>query len=169
MTRTGFYPGSFDPVTFGHLDIARRAVKLVDRLVVAVGTHHNKHALFSAEERLAMVVDALRPLADETGAGFDVTTFDTLTVTAAREAGASVIIRGLRDAGDFDYEMQMAGMNGAMAPGVQTVFLPASPAARPITATLVRQIAGMGGDITPFVPAPVVARIKAKFAGKTGA
>ena len=89
MTRTGFYPGSFDPVTFGHLDIARRAVKLVDRLVVAVGTHHNKHALFSAEERLAMVVDALRPVADETGAEFDVTTFDTLTVAAARQVGAT--------------------------------------------------------------------------------
>ena len=160
MTRTGFYPGSFDPVTFGHIDIARRAVKLVDRLVVAVGTHHDKHAVFSAEERLAMVVDALRPVADETGAGFDVTTFDTLTVNAAREAGASVIIRGLRDAGDFDYEMQMAGMNGTMAPTVQTVFLPASPAVRPITATLVRQIAKMGGDVSAFVPASVVTRLK---------
>src|SRR5262249_61991664 len=101
MTRTGFYPGSFDPVTFGHLDIARRAVKLVDRLVVAVGTHHNKHALFSAEERLAMVVDALRPVVDETDAGLDGTTFDPLTVTAARQAAASVIIPGLPDAAEF--------------------------------------------------------------------
>jgi len=168
MIRIGFYPGSFDPVTNGHIDIARRATKLVDRLVVGVGTHHDKRALFTADERVSLVVDALRHVADETGAQFDVTTFDTLTVTAAHEVGARVIIRGLRDAGDFDYEMQMAGMNGAMAPGVQTVFLPASPAARPITATLVRQIAGMGGDITPFVPAPVVARVKAKFAGKTG-
>ena len=151
MTRTGFYPGSFDPVTFGHLDIARRAVKLVDRLVVAVGTHHNKHALFSAEERLAMVVDALRPLADETGAGFDVTTFDTLTVTAAREAG------------DFDYEMQMAGMNAAMVPDVETVFLASSPETRYIAASFVRQIAAMGGDVTAFVPAQVAVALKRKF------
>ena len=85
MTRIGFYPGSFDPVTNGHIDIARRATKLVDRLVVAVGTHHDKRALFTADERVSLVVDALRPVADETGAEFDVTTFDTLTVTAARE------------------------------------------------------------------------------------
>ena len=95
--------------------------------------------------------------------------FDGLVVSLAKREGATILIRGLRDGTDFDYEMQMAGMNGAMAPGVQTVFLPASPAARPITATLVRQIAGMGGDITPFVPAPVVGRVKAKFAGKSGA
>lgn len=166
MTRTGFYPGSFDPVTFGHLDIARRAVKLVDRLVVAVGTHHDKHALFTAEERLAMVVDALRPIADETGAGFDVTTFDTLTVNAAKEAGASVIIRGLRDAGDFDYEMQMAGMNGTMAPDIDTVFLPASPGVRHVTATLVRQIAMMGGNVKAFVSPAVRKRLAAKAAAK---
>ena len=164
MPRIAFYLGSFDPVTFGHIDIARRATKLVDRLVVAIGTHHDKQALFGAEERLGLVADALGPVADETGAAFDVTTFDTLTVSAAHDAGASVIIRGLRDAGDFDYEMQMAGMNAAMAPEIATVFLPAAPAVRPITATLVRQIAAMGGDVSPFVPPAVAARLKKKFA-----
>src|SRR3954452_2494032 len=122
MTRIGLYPGSFDPVTFGHIDIARRAVKLVDRLIVAVGTHHERQALFSANEREAMVVGALRPVADETGCELDVTVYDSLTVDAARSLGASVIIRGLRDAGDFDCEMQMAGMNAALVPEVETVF-----------------------------------------------
>ncbi|MGB6767007.1 MAG: pantetheine-phosphate adenylyltransferase [Methyloceanibacter sp.] len=163
MIRIGFYPGSFDPVTFGHIDIARRATKLVDSLVVAVGTHHDKKALFNAEERVRLVVDALRPVADETSAEFDVTTFDTLTVGAAREVGASVIIRGLRDAGDFDYEMQMAGMNASMGPDVETVFLASSPETRYIAASFVRQIAAMGGDVTAFVPAQVAAALKRKF------
>ena len=163
MTRIGFYPGSFDPVTFGHIDIARRATKLVDRLVVAIGTHHDKQALFSADERVGLVADALRPVADETSATFDVTTFDTLTVSAARDAGASVIIRGLRDAGDFDYEMQMAGMNANMVPEVETVFLASSPETRYIAASFVRQIAAMGGDVTAFVPAKVAAALKRKF------
>jgi pantetheine-phosphate adenylyltransferase len=162
MTRIGFYPGSFDPVTLGHIDIARRAAKLVDRLVVAVGTHHDKHALFSADERVSMVVDALRPVADEAGIEFDVTTYDNLTVEAAKEAGASVIIRGLRDAGDFDYEMQMAGMNAAMKPEVETVFLASSPETRYIAASFVRQIAAMGGDVSTFVPAQVAAALKRK-------
>jgi pantetheine-phosphate adenylyltransferase len=163
MTRTGFYPGSFDPVTFGHIDIARRATKLVDRLVVAIGTHPDKQALFTGEERVAMVADALRPVADETGAELDVTTFDTLTVNAARELGANIIIRGLRDAGDFDYEMQMSGMNAAMVPDVETVFLASSPETRYIAASFVRQIAAMDGDVTAFVPASVAAALKRKF------
>jgi pantetheine-phosphate adenylyltransferase len=163
MTRIGFYPGSFDPVTLGHIDIARRSTRLVDRLVVAVGTHHDKKALFTADERVAIVVDALRPLADETGAQFDVTTFDSLIVIAARDAGATVIIRGLRDAGDFDYEMQMAGMNASMVPDVETVFLASSPQTRYIAASFVRQIASMGGDVTAFVPAHVAVALKRKF------
>lgn len=163
MTRIGFYPGSFDPVTNGHVDIARRATKLVDRLVVGVGTHHGKRPLFTADERVSLVVDALRPVADETGAEFDVTTFDTLTVTAAREVGAGIIIRGLRDAGDFDYEMQMAGMNAAMVPDVQTVFLASSPETRCVAASLVRQIAAMGGDVSAFVPAKVAEALKRKY------
>jgi pantetheine-phosphate adenylyltransferase len=149
-------------VTLGHIDIARRATRLVDRVVVAVGIHHDKTALFTANERVAMVVDSIRPLADETGAQFDVTTFDTLTVSAARDAGAAVIIRGLRDADDFDYEMQMAGMNATMVPDVETVFLASSPQTRHIAASFVRQIAAMGGDVTAFVPGHVAAALKRK-------
>ena len=100
------------------------------------------------------------------GLGLDVATYDSLTVDSAKRAYATVIIRGLRDAGDFDYEMQMAGMNGQMAPDLPTVFLPASPAVRPITATLVRQIAAMDGDVSAFVPSGVVARLKARFASR---
>lgn len=163
MTRIGLYPGSFDPVTFGHIDIVRRAVKLVDRLVIAIGAHHDKQALFSADERLSMAADALRPVADETGLAIDVTTYDQLTVDAARERGAVVIIRGLRDAADFDYEMQMAGMNAALVPDVETVFLASSPETRYIAASFVRQIAAMGGDVTAFVPASVASALKRKL------
>ncbi len=163
MTRIGLYPGSFDPVTFGHVDIVRRAATLVDRLVIAVGTHHDKQVLFSAEERLALVADAVRPVANELGCVLDLTTYDTLTVDAAREFGAGLIIRGLRDAGDFDYEMQMAGMNAALVPEVETVFLASSPETRYIAASFVRQVAAMGGDVTAFVPAPVAAALKRKF------
>jgi pantetheine-phosphate adenylyltransferase len=163
MTRIGLYPGSFDPVTYGHIDIAKRALALVDCLVIAVGTHHDKQSLFSPDERVAMVVDALRPVADEAGAEIDVTVYDTLTVTAAIEFGADVIIRGLRDAGDFDYEMQMAGMNASMVPSVETVFLASSPETRYIAASFVRQIAAMGGDVSAFVPPPVAAALRRKF------
>ena len=110
-----------------------------------------------------MLEETCGPLAKEQGCALEFATFDGLVVTAAQKVGATVLIRGLRDGNDFDYEMQMAGMNGAMAKGVQTVFLPASPAVRPITATLVRQIAGMGGDVSAFVPKEVVARLKKKF------
>ena len=164
MRRIALYPGSFDPVTNGHLDVARGAVGLVDQLVVAVGVHASKAPLFSVEERRAMVQEACGPLAKAAGCELTFTTFSGLVVDAARAAGANCIIRGIRDGTDLDYEMQMAGMNGAMAPEVQTVFLPASPAARPITATLVRQIAGMGGDISAFVPPAVAARLAARFA-----
>jgi pantetheine-phosphate adenylyltransferase len=166
MPRTALYAGSFDPVTNGHLDVVRQAVRLADRLVLAIGIHPGKTPLFSAEDRLAMLEETCRPLAKEGGCELAVATFSDLVVSAAERAGATILIRGLRDGSDFDYEMQMAGMNGAMAPAVQTVFLPASPAVRPITATLVRQIAGMGGDVSAFVPAPVLARLKKKFAGK---
>jgi pantetheine-phosphate adenylyltransferase len=162
MMRIGLYPGSFDPVTYGHIDIAKRALALVDRLVIA-GTHHDKRLLFSPDERVAMVIDALRPLADEAGAEIDVTVYDTLTVTAAIEFGADVIIRGLRDAGDFDYEMQMAGMNASMVPSIETVFLASSPETRYIAASFVRQIAAMGGDVSAFVPPSVVAALRRKF------
>ena len=164
MLRIAFYAGSFDPVTNGHLDVVRHATRLADKLVIAIGLHPGKAPLFSAEERLAMLEETCAPLAREAKCELACVTFSGLVVDAARQAGASVLIRGLRDGTDFDYEMQMAGMNEAMAPEIQSVFLPASPMVRPIAATLVRQIAGMGGDVSAFVPASVVARLKKKFA-----
>src|SRR6476661_8269029 len=166
MPRIALYAGSFDPVTNGHLDVVRQAVRLADRLVLAIGVHPGKTPLFPFEERLAMLTETCGPVAKAANVELVCVTFDDLVVELAKREGASLLIRGLRDSTDFDYEMQMAGMNGAMAPAVQTVFLPASPAVRPITATLVRQIARMGGDITAFVPASVAAKLKSKFAAK---
>jgi pantetheine-phosphate adenylyltransferase len=168
MPRTALFPGSFDPPTNGHLDIVRQAVRLADRLVLAIGTHPGKVPLFGVDERIAMLNEACAPLARSAGCELRCITFADLVVTAAQREGAAILIRGLRSGTDFDYEMQMAGMNGTMAPDVQTVFLPASATVRPITATLVRQIAGMGGDVSPFVPLAVAARLKTKFAGKSG-
>ena len=164
MLRIALYAGSFDPVTNGHIDVVRHAVRLADRLVLAVGVHPGKVPLFSAEERLAMLQETCMPLAKEAQCELDCITFDNLVTVAAQKAGAELLIRGLRDGTDLDYEMQMAGMNETLAPGMQTVFLPASPITRPITATLVRQIAAMGGDIAAFVPSAVAARLKTKFA-----
>lgn len=169
MPRTALYAGSFDPVTNGHLDVVRNAVRLADRLVIAIGVHPGKAPLFSAEERLAMLEETCGPLAKAAKCELVCVTFTGLVVNTAVKEGATILIRGLRDGTDFNYEMQMAGMNETMAPSVQTVFLPASPLVRPITATLVRQIAGMGGDVSAFVPKPVAARLKQKFARPAGA
>jgi pantetheine-phosphate adenylyltransferase len=163
MQRIALYAGSFDPVTNGHLDVVRQAAQMADRLVLAIGLHPGKTPLFSPEERRTMIEETCKPLLREQGCEFDCVTFDDLVVTAAKRAGATLLVRGLRDGTDFDYEMQMAGMNGSMMPSVQTVFLPASPGVRPITATLVRQIAAMGGEVSHFVPASVAARLKKKF------
>jgi pantetheine-phosphate adenylyltransferase len=165
MTRVAFYPGTFDPVTNGHVDILAGALELADRVVVAIGVNPGKSPMFSLVDRKAMIgamVDAIgKPAAGK------VTTVDFtgLAVSAAKSAGATLLIRGLRDANDFEYEMQMAGMNAAMAPDLHTVFLPASPASRHITATLVRQIAAGGGDVRPFVP-PAVAAIMTSRGGR---
>ena len=167
MPRIALYAGSFDPVTNGHVDVVRQALRLADRLVLAIGVHPGKAPLFSSEERLKMLDETFAAMAREAGASITCTTFSDLVIQCARREKASMLIRGLRDGTDLDYEMQMAGMNGAMAPEVQTVFLPASPMVRPITATLVRQIAGMGGDVSAFVPARVAARLQKKFASKS--
>jgi pantetheine-phosphate adenylyltransferase len=164
VARVGFYPGSFDPVTNGHIDIIGRAARLVDRLVIAVGEHHGKKPLFVGGDRVAFLEQHVKPIAADAGIDIFVKTFDNLTVDAAREAGAGVIIRGLRDSGDFDYEMQMAGMNEAMAPDIETVFLAAAPEVRHVAGTFVRQIAAMGGDVTPFVPKAVAEQLAKKFA-----
>jgi pantetheine-phosphate adenylyltransferase len=163
MPRTAFYAGSFDPITNGHVDVLKGACRLADKIVIAIGTHPGKQPLFSVEDRLAMLKEVCEPVAGKEKVALETTTFGDLVVDAAKRAGATLLIRGLRDGGDLDYEMQMAGMNGTMAPGIQTVFLPATPATRPITATLVRQIAAMGGDVSAFVPASVAARLKKKF------
>jgi pantetheine-phosphate adenylyltransferase len=164
MPRIALYPGSFDPVTNGHLDVVRHAVILCDRLIVAIGVNSSKKPLFSTEERLDIARSVFEPIATKAGCALDCTTYDNLTVAAAQKHGAAIMIRGLRDGTDLDFEMQIAGMNETMAPDVHTVFIPASAAVRPITATLVRQIAGMGGDVSAFVPKLVAARLKAKFA-----
>ena len=167
MQPIALYPGSFDPGTNGHVDVVHHAARLAGRLVIAIGVHPGKAPLFSADDRVAMLEETCGVMVREAGCEFACITFDDLAVSTARRVGATIIIRGLRDGSDLDYEMQMAGMNAAMAPDVQTVFLPASPLVRPITATLVRQIAGMGGDVSAFVPAAVVGRLKAKFSMKT--
>ena len=162
MSLIGFYSGSFDPVTHGHTDVIARALTIVDELVIGVGVHDGKVPMFTADERIAMIRGEVDDLAEKHGAEIRVVTFSNLAVEAAREQGATVIVRGLRDGTDFDYEMQMAGMNSEMAPQIQTVFLSASPAVRHIAANLVRQIARMGGDVSYFVSENVAQRLKEK-------
>jgi len=158
----GFYPGSFDPLTNGHLDVIERACKLVDTLVVGVGVSATKkNPLFTHEARFAILEQALPPVGLRTNTVFKIVDFSGLMVNAAREHGAKLIIRGLRDTTDYNYEMQMVGMNAQMAPDLQAVFLPSSPPVRHISATLVRQIAEMGGDISAFVPPIVFKALKA--------
>src|SRR3981081_2162597 len=166
MPRIALYPGSFDPVTNGHLDVVRHAVVLCDRMLGAVGVNSSKKPLFSTQERLDMVRAVFAPVAAQAGCAFDCTTYDNLTVAAAQKHGATIMIRGLRDGTDLDFEMQIAGMNETMAPEVHTVFVPASAPVRPLPPTLVRQIAGMSGDVSPFVPPLVASQLKTKFAGK---
>jgi pantetheine-phosphate adenylyltransferase len=166
MQPTALYAGTFDPITNGHIEVVCQAAKLAGRLVIAIGVHAGKMPLFAPDERLAMIEETCGASVREAGCGFACITFDDLAVATARRVGATLMIRGLRDGTDLDYEMHLAGMNAAMAPDVQTVFLPASPMVRPITATLVRQIASMGGDVSAFVPPSIAQRLKKKFATK---
>ena len=152
MTRSGFYPGSFDPVTYGHMDVIARAARFLDRLVLGVGVHHGKAPFLPTDVRLDLLNKVVEPVRTATGCEISISTFDGLAVDAARTAGAQVMVRGLRDASDFDYEVQMGQMNASLAPDIETVFLAASPATRMIASSLVKQIARMGGDISPFVP-----------------
>ena len=163
--RIAIYAGSFDPLTNGHLDVLKAALAVADTIYAAIGIQPSKAPLFSFDERVELIDDAMAAELGEDGKRIKVVAFDGLVINAARKHGASIMIRGLRDGTDLDYEMQMAGMNETMAPDLQTVFLPASPSVRTITATLVRQIASMGGDTAPFVPAPVATALRAKFAG----
>jgi pantetheine-phosphate adenylyltransferase len=159
MVRTAFYPGSFDPVTFGHLDIIARAARIVDKLVLGVGAHHGKEPMLSTKDRLALLERATSSIGAQAGVKIVVVTFDDLVVDAARRAGAGLIIRGLRDASDFDYEVQMGQMNAALAPDIETIFMAANPATRMISSSLVKQIARMGGDIGPFVPREAIPKV----------
>ncbi len=155
MTRTGVYPGTFDPLTLGHIDIIRRAVRLVDRLVIGVATNPSKSPMFTLVERLAQVRRETAGL----GSGIEVVSFDSLLMTFAREQGASVIIRGLRAVSDFEYEFQMAGMNQALDDSIDTVFLMADVALQPIASRLVKEIAIYGGAIDRFVPPRIAADV----------
>lgn len=153
--RVGLYPGTFDPVTLGHLDIIKRAVKLVDHLVIGVATNASKAPLFSLEERKAMLEREAAPLA-EGRATIEVRAFDMLLVKFAEHVGASVIIRGLRAVSDFEYEFQMVAMNQRLNTEIETVFLMADPRHQAIASRLVKEIAMLGGDVAPFT-SPLVA------------
>jgi len=156
--RTGVYPGTFDPITLGHMDIIRRGAKLVDRLVIGVTTNASKSPMFSVEERVAMVQREVATI----GGDIEVVTFDSLLMDFAERMGASMIVRGLRAVADFEYEYQMAGMNQQLNSRIETVFLMADVALQPIASRLVKEIAMYGGDIHRFVPPSVVDEVAAR-------
>ena len=164
--RTGVYPGTFDPVTLGHMDIIRRGAKLVDRLVIGVTTNPAKSPMFSVEERMAMV----RREIDGIGGEVDVVSFDSLLMDFAEREGASVIVRGLRAVADFEYEYQMAGMNQQLNDRIETVFLMADVSLQPIASRLVKEIALYGGDVGKFVSAAVAADVvrRVEIVGRKG-
>ena len=156
--RTGVYPGTFDPITLGHMDIIRRAAHLVDRLVVGVTTNPSKSPMFSVEERLAMVRREMDSVKD--GAALSVVAFDSLLMDFAEAQGASMIVRGLRAVADFEYEFQMAGMNQQLNDDIETVFLMADVSLQPIASKLVKEIAIYGGDISRFVTPAVAEEVR---------
>lgn len=161
--RIGLYPGTFDPMTNGHIDIIRRAAKLVDRLVIGVAVNADKAPLFSLEERVEMVEHECARLG--AAAEIVVRPFDTLLMKYAESVGASLIVRGLRAVSDFEYEFAMVGMNQRLNPDIETVFLMADTTHQAIASRLVKEIARLGGDVTHFVPPEVERRLKAKVGG----
>src|SRR5277367_7201057 len=161
--RIGLYPGTFDPVTNGHLDVIARAARLLDKLVVGVAINTGKGPMFTLEERVELVRAEIASIATRNGMVIEVVPFDTLLIDFARKLGASMIVRGLRAVSDFDYEFQMAGMNYRMAPDVETVFLMASERHQFIASRLVKEVAALGGDIASFVPKLTHERTLAKL------
>jgi pantetheine-phosphate adenylyltransferase len=157
--RIGLYPGTFDPVTNGHLDVIARAARLLDKLVVGVAINTGKGPMFSLEERAEMVQSEIASIADKNGMSIEVMPFEGLLIDFARKLGASMIVRGLRAVTDFDFEFQMAGMNYRMAPDIETVFLMASERHQFIASRLVKEVAILGGDITSFVPSLTFDRV----------
>jgi len=161
--RIAVYPGTFDPITNGHSDIIRRAVRVVDRLIVGVARNDGKGPLFSTDERVEIVRDEIAHLENGDAERIEVRAFDTLLMSFAESVGAGVIIRGLRAVSDFEYEFQMAGMNNRLNSNIETVFLMANDKYQFIASRLVKDIAQLGGDITPFVSARVAQRITDRF------
>jgi pantetheine-phosphate adenylyltransferase len=159
--RTGLYPGTFDPLTNGHLDIIARAVKLVDRLVIGVAVNRDKGPLFTLEERVAMVLAESARFGD--GCEIVARPFETLLMHFAEEVGADMIVRGLRAVADFEYEFQMTAMNQQLNRRIETVFLMADPHHQAVASRLVKEIARLGGDISPFVTPGVAQSLRAKF------
>jgi len=161
--RIGLYPGTFDPITMGHLDIIQRASALVDRLVIGVAINRDKAPLFNLEERVAMIEAECNGALTGTNAQIVVHPFDNLLIQCAHDVGASVIIRGLRAVADFEYEYQMVGMNRALDSSIETVFLMAEARHQAIASRLVKEIARLGGDVSKFVTPPVQAALAEKF------
>jgi pantetheine-phosphate adenylyltransferase len=161
--RIGLYPGTFDPVTHGHLDIIRRAMVLVDRLVIGVAINRDKGPLFSLEERVAMIEAECAAIIAKTGGEIVVHPFENLLIDCARDVGAGVIIRGLRAVADFEYEFQMVGMNRSLDASIETAFLMADAKNQAIASKLVKEICRLGGDVSKFVPASVKAALEDKL------
>ncbi len=163
--RIGLYPGTFDPITNGHIDIITRAARLVDRLVIGVAVNIGKGPIFSLEERVALVQAEVAPVVEKSGIIVDVRPFSSLLIDFAREVGAKMIVRGLRAVSDFDYEFQMAGMNYRLNSEIETIFLMASERHQFISSRFVKDIAAFGGDISSFVPKLTNEKTKAKLKG----
>nr|WP_235868178.1 pantetheine-phosphate adenylyltransferase [Paremcibacter congregatus] len=161
--RIGLYPGTFDPITLGHIDIIKRGAKLVDHLILGISTNPSKSAMFDLDERVEMVRRETAFIEKDTGVTIEVQSFSTLLMTYAEEVGATAIIRGLRAVSDFEYEFQMTAMNYKLNPDIETLFLMADPALQPIASRLVKEIARFDGDISAFVPAQVTTEVLRKL------